>query len=248
MRRASPVLKRGSVLGSANPVLTRSLTPALVRFTAQARRERGKQASSFMTVAVVGSAVLHAVAVFLFLPHAGAAGLAAQIPPVEVELVQVSAAGAAQPTQGAAPASQAPPTAEAPPGAEPAPPPAAPAQPRPAAPAVNLGEGGSSDSDMNVTSDDVVPPRPDSAYRNLAPTYPAEAARQRQTGTVRLLIHVGVAGVPDLVEVAGSSGHSSLDQAARTAIERWHFRPAQSETGPVPYTVPLEIHFVGEGR
>ena len=58
----------------------------------------------------------------------------------------------------------------------------------------------------------------------------------------------GVAGVPDLVEVAGSSGHPSLDHAALAAIERWHFRPAQSETGPVPYTVPLDIHFVGDGR
>ncbi len=182
----------------------------------------------------------------LFLPHPSGVGLAAQIPPIEVELVQVSAAGA-QPTQQAAPASQAPPTAEPPPGSE-APPPAAPLQPRPAAPAVHLGDGGSSDADMNVTSDDVVPPRPDSAYRNLAPAYPAEAIRQHQTGTVHLLIHIGIAGVPDLVEVAGSSGHPSLDQAALTAIERWRFRPAQGETGPVPYSVPLDIHFVGDGR
>ena len=222
-------------------VLARPLTPVL------SRRERDKRASSFLMVAVVGSAVLHAVVILLFLPHAGAAGLAAQIPPVEVELVQVSTAGA-QPTQAAAAASQALPTEQPPPGAEPAPPPTAPAQPRPAAPAVNLGDGGSSDSDMNVTSDDVVPPRPDSAYRNLAPAYPAEAIRQHQSGTVRLLIHIGVAGVPDLVEVAGSSGHSSLDKAALAAIERWHFRPAQSESGPVPYTVPLDIHFVGDGR
>ena len=199
-------------------------------------------------MAVAASAFLHLAAVALFLPHPGSARLAAQIPPIEVELVQVSAAGA-QPVQPAAPASQAPPpTAEPPPGTEPAPPPTAPAQPRPAAPAVHLGAGGGADADMNVTSDDVVPPRPDSAYRNLAPAYPAEAIRQHQTGTVHLLIHIGIAGVPDLVEVAGSSGHTSLDQAALTAVERWRFRPAQAGTGPVPYSVPLDIHFVGDGR
>ena len=200
-----------------------------------------------MGIAAATSGVLHLAALALFLPHPGGARLAAQAPPIEVELVQVSAAGA-QPTQSAAPASQAPPTAEPPPGAEPAPPPTTPAQPRPAAPAVNLGDGGGADADMNVTSDDVVPPRPDSAYRNLAPAYPAEAIRRHQTGTVHLMIHIGIAGVPDLVEVAGSSGHTSLDQAALTAIERWHFRPAQGETGPVPYSVPLDIHFVGDGR
>ena len=222
-------------------VLARPLTPAL------SRREREKHALPLMGVAFAVSGILHAFIILLFLPHAGAAGPAAQIPPVEVELVQVSTAGA-QPTQAAAPALQAPPAGETPPGAEPAPPPAAPSQPRPAAAAVHLGDGGGSDADMNVTSDDVVPPRPDSAFRNLAPAYPAEAIRGRQSGTVRLLIHVGITGVPDLVEVAGSSGHPSLDQAALTAIERWRFRPAQSETEPVPYTVPLDIHFVGDGR
>ena len=221
--------------------LARPLTPAL------SRREREKRASSLMGIAAATSGFLHFAALALFLPHPGGTRLAAQTPPIEVELVQVSAAGA-QPTRATAPASQATPTAELPAGAEPAPPPTTAVQPRPAAPAVHLGDGGGADADMNVTSDDVVPPRPDSAYRNLAPAYPAEAIRLHQTGTVHLMIHIGIAGVPDLVEVAASSGHTSLDQAALTAIERWHFRPAQGETGPVPYSVPLDIHFVGDGR
>ncbi len=247
MNRVSPVSKQVSALRPANQAFAASLSPALVRAAAQARREREKRTSFLMGLAVAASAIMHAVTILLFLPHPGGAGLAGQIPPIEVELVQVSATGA-QPTQAAAPASPAPPTEEPPSGTEPAPPPAAPVQSRPAAPAVHLGDGGSSDADMNVTSDDVVPPRLDSAFRNLAPAYPAEAIRQHQTGTVHLLIHVGIAGVPDLVEVAGSSGHPSLDQAALTAIERWRFRPAQGEAGPVPYSVPIDIHFVGDGR
>ncbi len=124
-----------------------------------------------------------------------------------------------------------------------------PATPQPAAPAlaaVNLGNGGQDLADLNARSDDIIPPRPDSRHRNLPPAYPADAMRRRQVGTVHLMIHVTADGIPILVEVAGSSGHPSLDQAAVQAVEQWRFTPARSAAGPVPFSFTLDIHFVGD--
>jgi len=101
-------------------------------------------------------------------------------------------------------------------------------------------------ADLNARSDDIIPPRPDSRHRNLPPAYPADAMRRRQVGTVHLMIHVTADGIPILVEVAGSSGHPSLDQAAVQAMEQWRFTPARSAAGPVPFSFTLDIHFVGD--
>ena len=102
--------------------------------------------------------------------------------------------------------------------------------------------------DLNATSDDVVPPRLDSRHRNLPPAYPAEARRLRQAGAVRLLVHVAADGTPSLVEVAGSSGHPSLDDAAVQAVAGWRFNPALGAAGPRPYDLPLTINFIGDRR
>lgn len=129
--------------------------------------------------------------------------------------------------------------------------PAAPhaAPPAPAAATeTNLGNGGQDLADLASRSDDIIPPRPDSRFRNLPPAYPAEAMRHRQEGTVRLVVHVSTDGVPILVELAGSSGHPSLDKAAVDAVGRWRFRPAEGAAGPLPFDYPLDIHFVGDGR
>ncbi len=72
--------------------------------------------------------------------------------------------------------------------------------------------------------------------------------RRRQEGTVRLIVHVSTEGIPILVELAGSSGHPSLDKAAVDAVGRWRFRPATGLAGPLPFDYPLDIHFVGDGR
>lgn len=245
-----------------------------------------------MRLGLALSAAVHAgTAAALLLPWAGGDRLPVPMPPIEVELIQSSTAGAApqpaaepavQPVPAAPPAPSPPSRAAQPARPSPvAPPPSAappeaasaaspqsaasqpaasqpaapqpvapqPATPRPAAPAlaaVNLGNGGQDLADLNARSDDIIPPRPDSRHRNLPPAYPADAMRRRQVGTVHLMIHVTADGIPILVEVAGSSGHPSLDQAAVQAVEQWRFTPARSAAGPVPFSFTLDIHFVGD--
>lgn len=217
------------------------------------------------------SVVLHAgAAAVLLLPWAGRGSGPVQAPPMEVELIQTSTAGAAappanaparQPAPSARPAPATPPAAdsaaaEGPPlpapqqeaaSATPAAPQAAPPAPATAT-ETNLGNGGQNLADLDSRSDDIIPPRPDSRFRNLPPAYPPEAMRRRQQGTVRLVVHVSTEGIPILIELAGSSGHPSLDKAAVNAVGRWRFRPAMGAAGPLPFDYPLDIHFVGDGR
>ncbi|MEY4483838.1 MAG: hypothetical protein RL693_1290 [Verrucomicrobiota bacterium] len=53
-----------------------------------------------------------------------------------------------------------------------------------------------------------------------APSYPASARTASQQGTVRLLVTVEANGIPSFIEVTGSSGFASLDNAARDTIQR----------------------------
>lgn len=62
------------------------------------------------------------------------------------------------------------------------------------------------------------------------PAYPRDAARRRLEGTVMLQVLVGVDGKPLEVLVHASSGHRSLDEAARKhVLKRWTFRPAMKD-------------------
>ena len=195
------------------------------------------------------SAALHLAAIAALLPWpAGRVDGMAETAPIEVELVQqpdaTQGAPASAPTPGAAsvpPARQpAPPEADAAPAPAATPAPAA----KPAAAAVNLGDAEETRDGMDVTGRGVIPPRPDSAFRNQPPAYPLEAARQRAQGTVTLLIRVSAQGRPQDVVIATSSGAESLDRAARNAVRRWRFTPAQKEGTPVPFDYSLDIRFI----
>ena len=197
------------------------------------------------------SATLHLAAIAALLPWpAGHVDGTTETAPIEVELVQ-------QPdvTQGAPASAPEPEAASVPPAPQLAPPeadavpvpvPAATPAPaaKPAAAAVNLGEAEETRDGMDVTGHGVVPPRPDSAFRNQPPAYPLEAARQRAQGTVTLLIHVSAQGRPQDVVIANSSGAESLDRAARNAVRRWRFTPAQVRGTPVPFDYSLDIRFI----
>lgn len=62
------------------------------------------------------------------------------------------------------------------------------------------------------------------------PDYPREALRRRLEGTVMLQVLVDVDGRPLEVLVQGSSGHRSLDEAARRhVLKHWTFRPAMKD-------------------
>lgn len=195
------------------------------------------------------SAALHFAAIAALLPWpAGRADGTAETAPIEVELVQQPAATQGAPASAPKPEAASVPLAQqpAPPEADAAPAPASSPAPaaKPAAAAVNLGDAEETRDGMDVTGQGVVPPRPDSAFRNQPPAYPLEAARQRAQGTVKLLIRVSAQGRPQDVVIANSSGAESLDRAARNAVRRWRFTPAQMGGMPVPFDYSLDIRFI----
>ena len=76
-----------------------------------------------------------------------------------------------------------------------------------------------------------------------APRYPSQALRRGETGTVMVRIHLGADGVPTGATVERSSRSRALDRAALDAVQRWRFRPAQDESGPIPGSVVVPIDF-----
>jgi periplasmic protein TonB len=58
-------------------------------------------------------------------------------------------------------------------------------------------------------------------------SYPEQAMINKWEGTVTLRVVVGSDGRPSSIEVAQSSGHEILDDAAKDCVEKWTFRPDQ---------------------
>lgn len=66
------------------------------------------------------------------------------------------------------------------------------------------------------------------AYESVTEVrYPMDSRRRGEHGTVLLRVLVGRDGLPVDIAVERSSGHRSLDRAAREAVLRWRFRPVQ---------------------
>ena len=84
--------------------------------------------------------------------------------------------------------------------------------------------------------------RPDHG-RNPPPVYPRLLREQGIEGTVLVRASVGPDGMAQSVELAASSGHRLLDQAALRAVQRWHFIPARLNDTPVASTVEFPISF-----
>ena len=103
--------------------------------------------------------------------------------------------------------------------------------------------GTDSDTNARVVSGHVLPAMPDDRFRNRPPPYPMEAAMRRETGAVLVLIHVSAYGLATGADVVESSGSSSLDAAAVTAVRKWHFRPAMQEGRAVPFDMPFRFVF-----
>jgi protein TonB len=76
--------------------------------------------------------------------------------------------------------------------------------------------------------------------------YPPASARQREQGTVVLRVLVDTAGHAQRIEIARSSGHRRLDDAAREAVQGARFIPvlvdghAQPAWGLVPIAFRLD--------
>jgi len=95
-------------------------------------------------------------------------------------------------------------------------------------------------------------PTPDTADRgrskaklgdNLRPEYPRPAREAGWEGTVMLRVEVLPDGNAGVVVVHKSSGHSILDEAAVTAIQRWQFTPAMDGNFPIRSVVHLPVKF-----
>jgi len=94
-----------------------------------------------------------------------------------------------------------------------------------------------------VTGDHVIPAKPEDA-KNAPPPYPADAARRGEQGLVEMLIHVAPDGHAAAVDITTSSGFADLDEAARTAVLAWQFRPARRDGTPVASELPFNIHYL----
>lgn len=90
----------------------------------------------------------------------------------------------------------------------------------------------------------LVPPSANAAYlRNPAPDYPAAALKRGCQGTVLLQVQVRADGTPQSIRLQKSSGYGVLDEAAKAAVQRWIFVPAQRGGKPEAGWVTVPINF-----
>ena len=112
--------------------------------------------------------------------------------------------------------------AEIPPPAPPAqviPPPAPPAPPAPPPPPPSMAQG-------------ATPKGQNRWQRRIIENYPSRAIRQEEEGTVRMALTIGANGRVSGCSVTGSSGSSTLDNAACKDIRRYgRFNPALDDAG-----------------
>lgn len=89
------------------------------------------------------------------------------------------------------------------------------------------------------------PPRAADYLHNPKPPYPALSRRLGEEGIVRLNVLVNPDGSVARLEIARSSGHPRLDDAAaRTVQTSWKFEPARQGGKPVQAWVIVPIHFI----
>jgi protein TonB len=75
------------------------------------------------------------------------------------------------------------------------------------------------------------------------PTYPPEAYRAHEEGTVLVRADVDAGGNPSAVQVAKRSGSRTLDRAATDAVAKWKFQPAMKNGKAVASTVQVPVDF-----
>jgi protein TonB len=78
---------------------------------------------------------------------------------------------------------------------------------------------------------------------DIRPLYPRNARREGLEGVVTIQAKIGEKGDVEGVEVRESSGVTSLDEAALTAVRRASFKPAIQGGRPVPSLASLRFRF-----
>lgn len=79
--------------------------------------------------------------------------------------------------------------------------------------------------------------------RNPPPKYPDYARRNKIEGRVELIVTVSPEGKATKVELLKSSGFTSLDDAAKRAVEKWQFSPATIAGVPTASDIVIPIKF-----
>jgi protein TonB len=86
------------------------------------------------------------------------------------------------------------------------------------------------------------------ALREIVPEYPAEADRQRLSGTVRLQLKLEADGRVSDVGVVSASPPGRFEDSAVKAFRDARFAPAQKNGRPVRALVLIEVEYDWEGR
>src|SRR6185312_12146560 len=90
----------------------------------------------------------------------------------------------------------------------------------------------------------VIAPRPVAGMESdQPPRYPDAARRRGEQGRVMLHVDVSADGLPTEVEIAHSSGHHALDEAAVSAVKRWRFVPASHDGRPIAGSADVPVRF-----
>jgi protein TonB len=88
------------------------------------------------------------------------------------------------------------------------------------------------------------PPRFDADYlNNPAPVYPNMSRRLREVGVVQLRVRVSAGGDPLEIQLLQSSGYARLDDAARTAVQKWKFQAARRSGSAIEAWVVVPVEF-----
>jgi periplasmic protein TonB len=75
------------------------------------------------------------------------------------------------------------------------------------------------------------------------PVYPREARSKGWTGRVRVRVLISEQGIVQDAEIAGSSGHAVLDDAALRALRQWQFHPVCKDGQAVAAWVVVPVLF-----
>ena len=76
-----------------------------------------------------------------------------------------------------------------------------------------------------------------------APAYPDEARSAGRTGLTHVKVKIDAVGNVLSAQVAQSSGHADLDQAAVDAALKWIFEPAKLQGNPVAAEIVIPFQF-----
>jgi protein TonB len=154
------------------------------------------------------------------------------------------AQGTATPAPKPEPAPPPPQPAPPAPKPEPAPPPPQPAPPAP--PAKPSWQAGALFGDGVVGAAKLLGSqlRPaEGGKGNIPPAYPLLSAQLGEQGIVVVELAIAADGRVSSARVVQTSGYPRLDQAAQTALARWHFTPAVRDGQPVASTMLLPVRF-----